>query len=73
MKELNGFVEEFYILGTLSGKEYIDGKGNMGVTDPSKAKRFCSYREASNYYKNNQNEYYEHLYPQEVRITVELL
>lgn len=73
MRELNGFVEEFYILGDLSGRYYIDEEGEPNITNPSQAKRFNSYSEASDYFKQNKDSYYDNLYPQEVRITVQLL
>jgi len=73
LKELNGFVDVFHILGNLQSTEFIDNNGDMGVTDPTLAKRFDSYREASDYYQTNKDNYYDNLYPQGVRITVELV
>jgi len=73
MRELNGFVEEFYILGDLSGRYYINENGEPDITNPSLAKRFNSYSDASYYFKQNRNNYYDILYPQEVRITVQLI
>lgn len=73
MKELNGFVEEFYILGNLGETYYIDEEGEPSITNPSQAKRFNSYSEASDYFKQNKDNYYDNLYPREVRITAQLL
>lgn len=73
MQELNGYKYQFYILGNLLGKEFVDDEGRLSLTDPAKAKRFPTYREASDYYNVNMDDYYDKLYPQEIRITVEML
>ena len=73
MRELNGFVEEFYILCDLGGTYYIDNNGEPSITNPSQAKRFNNYGEASDYYKQNKDNYNDYLYPQEIRITVQLI
>jgi len=73
MKDLNGYIEEFYVLGDICGTYYIGENGENSITDPSVAKRFKNYSEASDYYKQNADDYNDHLYPQEIRITIQII
>jgi len=73
MQELNGYKYQFFILGDIFGKEFVDDEGGLSLSDPAKAKRFSTYREASDYYNTNMNDYYDKVYPQEIRVTVEML
>lgn len=72
MRELDGFKEEFYLLGRLWNREFID-EDNYFVSNPIQAKRFNTYRDAANYYDKNKLIFSEKLYPQEVRVTFEYI
>ena len=73
MRELNGYSEEFYILGNIQATEFLDEQGYWSTTDISVAKRFKNYREASNHYQKHIKNFYDNLYPQQIRITIEML
>jgi len=73
MRIFNGLIEEFFVLGDLSGTYYIADNGAPIITNPSQAKRFNNYGEASDYYKRNKNNYNDYLYPQGIRIIVQLI
>lgn len=73
MQELNGYREQYFVLGDLHCSKFMDDEGNLSLTEPTHARRFSTYRLASTYYEVNKDKYYDHLYPQEIRVTVELI
>lgn len=72
MREINGFTEEYFILGRLYEKEYIDANGKI-TSNPLDAMRFNNYGEAREYYVSHESCYNYKFYPHNVKLTFEFI
>ncbi|HEY5561960.1 MAG TPA: hypothetical protein VIK72_09455 [Clostridiaceae bacterium] len=70
---LNGYVENFYVLGNKAGNGFINhSSSKILITDPMKSRKFDSLKEALDFIEENKNSY-EQLFPHQIKVTVELI
>jgi len=72
---LNGYIDTFYVLGNEEGKAFMNHntKSAILITDPMRARKFESRKDATNYNEQNGNNYSKLLFVHQIRVTVELI